>query len=129
MGRQLNMLEIKSANIGRAEGSQVKVPVVLVCLADISYCHSSGIMEASFVGSCLTEFNNKAIFGYKLCHSFLTQQLTPSTTCTLSPRVPRAVMGTAHTSQMLFRHLAISSLGTSGEVFTYPNGDPVLLHG
>lgn len=30
---------------------------------------------------------------------------------------------------MLFRHLAISSLGTSGEVFIYPNVDPVLLHG
>lgn len=75
VGRQLNVLEVKSANVGRAEGSQVEVPVVLVCLADISHCHSSGIMEAPFVGSCLTEFNNKAIFGYKLCHSFLTQQL------------------------------------------------------
>lgn len=75
VGVQLNMLEIKSANVGRAEGSQVKVPVVLMCLADISHCHSVGIMETSFVGSCLTEFNNKAIFRYKLCHSFLTQQL------------------------------------------------------
>lgn len=75
MGRQLNMLEIKSANIGRAEGSQVEVSIMFMCLADISYRHSVGIMEASFVGSCLTEFNNKAIFGYKLHHSFLTQQL------------------------------------------------------
>lgn len=122
MDGQLNMLEIKSANVGRTERSQVKVSVVFMCFADISYCHPVGIMETSFVGSCLTEFNNEAIFGYKLCHSFLTQQ-------TLSPRVPRAGMGTAHTSQMLFRHLAISSLGTSGEVFTYPNVDPVLLHG
>lgn len=75
MDGQLNMLEIKSANIGRAEGSQVKVSIVFMCLTDISHCHSVGIMEASFVGSCLTEFHNKAIFGYKLCHSFLTQQL------------------------------------------------------
>lgn len=75
MGRQLNMLEIKSANKVRAEGSQVKVSIVFMRLADVSYCHSVGIMEASFVGSCLTEFNNKAIFGYKLHHSFLTQQL------------------------------------------------------
>lgn len=75
MGGQLNMLEIKSANIGGAERSQVKVSIVFMCLADVSYCQSIGIMEASFVGSCLTEFNNEAIFGYKLCQSFLTQQL------------------------------------------------------
>lgn len=75
MDGQLNMLEIKSANIGRVEGSQVKVSIVFMCLTDISHCHSVGIMEASFVGSCLTEFHNKAIFGHKLCHSFLTQQL------------------------------------------------------
>lgn len=72
---QLNMLKIKSANKRRPEGAQVKISIVLMCLTNISYRHSIGIMKASSVGSCLTEFNNKAIFGHKLCHGFLTQQL------------------------------------------------------
>lgn len=75
MDGQLNMLKIKSANKRRPEGAQVKISIVLMCLANISYRHSIGIMKASFVGSCLTKFNHKAIFGHKLCHSFLTQQL------------------------------------------------------
>lgn len=75
MGGQLNMLKIKSANKWRPEGPQVKISIVLMCLTNISYCHSIGIMKASFVGSCLTKFNNKAIFGHKLRHGFLTQQL------------------------------------------------------
>lgn len=75
MGGQLNMLKIKSANKLRPEGPQVKISIMLMGLANISYRHSIGIMKASFVGSCLTKFNNKAIFGHKLCHSFLTQQL------------------------------------------------------
>jgi len=69
------MLKIKSANKRRPEGAQVKISVVLMCLTNISHCHSTGIMKASSVGSCLTKFNNKAIFGHKLCHGFLTQQL------------------------------------------------------
>lgn len=75
MGGQLNMLKIKSANKWRPEGPQVKISIMLMGLANISYRHSTGIMKASFVGSCLTKFNNKAIFGHKLCDSFLTQQL------------------------------------------------------
>lgn len=75
MDGQLNMLKIKSANKSRPEGTQVKISIVLMCLANISYRHSIGIMKASSVGSCLTEFNNKAIFRHKLCHGFLTQQL------------------------------------------------------
>lgn len=75
MDGQLNMLKIKSANKWRPEGAQVKISIVLMCLANISYCHSIGIMKASSVGSRLTKFNNKAIFWHKLCHSFLAQQL------------------------------------------------------
>ena len=69
------MLKTKSANKWRPEGAQVKISIVLMCLANISYRHTTGIMKASSVGSCLTKFNNKAIFGHKLCHTFLTQQL------------------------------------------------------
>ena len=69
------MLKTKSANKWRPEGAQVKISIVLMCLANISYRHTIGIMKASSVGPCLTKFNNKAIFGHKLCHTFLTQQL------------------------------------------------------
>lgn len=75
MDGHLNMLKIKSANKRRLEGAQVKISIVLMCLANVSYRHSIRIMKASSVGSRLTKFNNEAIFGHKLCHGFLTQQL------------------------------------------------------
>jgi len=67
------VLKIKSANKRRPEGAQVEISIVLMCLANIRYCQSSGIMKASSVGSCLTKFNNKATLGQKLCHCFLAQ--------------------------------------------------------
>lgn len=72
---QLNVLKIKSANKRRPEGAQVEISIVFMYLANVSCCHSSGIVKASFVGPCLTEFNNEATLGQKLGHSFLTQQL------------------------------------------------------
>ncbi len=73
--RVSHFAQIQLAQIRRAEGAQVQVAVVLVCLADVGRHHAVWVVEAAHARPSVLQLHHQTVARHELQQSILTEDL------------------------------------------------------